>query len=56
MSSINSSEEKEKHQISQNEYALDQSDIVTPQEEKRIVRKIDFKVGSYTVPATERGR
>lgn len=46
MSSLHSSEEKEKHQISQSEYAADPHDIqsVTPEEEKRIVRKIDFKV------------
>ncbi|GAA5847715.1 hypothetical protein JCM3766R1_000741 [Sporobolomyces carnicolor] len=46
MSSLHSSEEKEKHQISQSEYAADPHDIqsVTPEEEKRIVRKIDFKL------------
>ncbi|GAA5998415.1 hypothetical protein JCM5350_005942, partial [Sporobolomyces pararoseus] len=44
MSSLNSSDEKEKPQISQNEYALDQADMVSPQEEKRILRKIDYKL------------
>ncbi|GAA5907591.1 uncharacterized protein JCM6883_001827 [Sporobolomyces salmoneus] len=45
-SSINSSEEKEKPQISQNEFALEKSNAldVSPEEEKRIVRKIDYKL------------
>ncbi|GAA6013507.1 hypothetical protein JCM11491_006104 [Sporobolomyces phaffii] len=45
--SLHSSEEKDKAQIAQSEYLADDqqsSDVVSPEEEKRIVRKIDYKL------------